>query len=181
MLEPRYAKIFLMALPLMFGTLLQSIIAVTDAVFVSSLGTIAFDAVGNGSLLYMALFMFARGLSDGTQLTGARLFGEGNKSSIGKVLLNAQFIQLFMSALIFISFFTFGRILIESIAKSGDIAAAMTEFINYRSWGIFFASLEVTTAAFFIGLGRTKIIYLSLPVYFNSGWTNYKYAFSTTL
>ena len=37
----------------------------------------------------------------------------------------------------------------------------MTDFIHYRSWGIFFAALLVTTAAYFIGLGRTRIIMFS--------------------
>ncbi|MCG8576551.1 MAG: hypothetical protein MI810_16855, partial [Flavobacteriales bacterium] len=66
MLELSYKKILSITLPLMFGTLVQSIIVVTDTIFVSELGTVAFDAVGNGGIMYMALFMLCRGLGDGT-------------------------------------------------------------------------------------------------------------------
>lgn len=161
MLEQSYRKILVVALPLMFGTLIQSIITITDAIFVSELGTTAIGAVNNGSLLYFSLFMFCRGLGDGTQITIAKKLGEGKKSEIGELLFNSQIMQVFLTSFIFILFFTLGQLIIESIAKSQDIASAMTEFVTYRSWGIFFAGLQVTTAGFFIGLGRTGIIMVS--------------------
>ena len=161
MLELSYKKILSITLPLMFGTLVQSIIVVTDTIFVSELGTVAFDAVGNGGIMYMALFMLCRGLGDGTQITIARKLGEGKNAQIGEVLFNAQIIQLFLSSFIFVVFFVFGQMIIEAISESKDIAIAMGDFLRYRSWGIFFASLQVTMAAFFIGLGRTNVIIAS--------------------
>lgn len=145
----------------MFGTFVQSIIIVTDGAFVSELGSTAYNAVGNGGLMYAAMFMLCRGISDGTQITVAKKLGEQKNEEIGKVLFNAQFLQLLLTSLIFISFFVFGEIIIRSIAKSEDIGTAMVEFIKYRSWGIFFAGLLATMVAYFIGIGKTKIIILS--------------------
>ena len=63
MLELSYRRILIIALPLMLGTFVQSIIVITDGAFVSQLGNTAYTAVGNGSLMYVALFMLSRGLS----------------------------------------------------------------------------------------------------------------------
>jgi MATE family, multidrug efflux pump len=161
MLELTYKRILLLALPLMFGTFVQSLITITDGAFVSELGNTAYNAVGNGSLMYFALFMLCRGLGDGAQISIAKLYGEQKESEIGKILLNAQFIQLILTTIIFISFISFADSFIQATSDSKKLGAAITEFIHYRSWGIFFAGLQVTMAAFFIGLGRTRIIIFS--------------------
>lgn len=161
MLELSYKRILLIALPLMFGTFVQSMITITDGAFVSELGNTAYNAVGQGSLIYFALFMLCRGLGDGTQITIARLLGEGKNKEIGAVLLNAQFVQLILAALIFCSFIFFVDDFIERTTKTQALGPAISEFMHYRSWGIFFAALQVTMAAFFIGLGKTNIIMAS--------------------
>lgn len=161
MLELSYKRILLMALPLMFGTFVQSTIAITDGAFVNSLGNIAYGAVGNGSLVYMALFMLCRGLSDGTQITIAKKYGEEKYTEVGQVLFNSQFLQLILTGVIFVVFFFFSEIIILKIAKSKEIGLAMSEFMQYRSWGIFFAGLMISMNAFYIGLGKTNIIIFS--------------------
>lgn len=161
MLELTYKRILLIALPLMFGTFVQSMIIITDGAFVSELGNTSYNAVGNGGLIYVALFMLCRGLADGTQISIAKKYGEGKNSDIGKLLINAQFLQLLLSAIIFIFFFFFSEMIINSIVKSREIGDAMIDFIKYRSWGIFFAGLYISMAALFIGVGKTKIIIFS--------------------
>jgi MATE family, multidrug efflux pump len=158
MLNLSYKSILAIALPLMFGTFVQSLIGITDGAFVSELGNTSYNAVGNGSIIYVALFMLARGISDGTQITIAKKLGENKESEIGEVLFNAQFLQLILSGLIFLSFIFLGEIFVHAICESKDLALAMTDFLQYRSWGIFFAALYVTMSAFYIGLGKTRII-----------------------
>jgi putative MATE family efflux protein len=164
MLELSYKRILSIALPLMFGTFVQSLIAITDGAFVSKLGNTAYNAVGNGSIMYVILFMVCRGLADGTQITIAKKYGEDKLSEIGKTLFNAQFLQLILAAFLFVFFILFSESVINNIAKSEAIGSAMVQFIKYRSWGIFFAALQVTMVAYFIGIGRTRIIIYSTLV-----------------
>lgn len=161
MLELSYKRILIIALPLMFGTFVQSLIVIIDGAFVSELGNTAYNAVGNGGLMYVAMFMLCRGIADGTQITVAKKYGEQKNEETGQVLLNAQFVQLFLAAIIFTLLMTLSETVINAIAKSEQIGEAMVEFIRYRSWGIFFAALQVTLVGFFIGLGRTTIIIFS--------------------
>ena len=67
MLELSYRKILSIAVPLMFGTFVQSIVMITDTAFVSELGTIPFNAVNNAGLIYFSLFMISKGLADGSR------------------------------------------------------------------------------------------------------------------
>lgn len=161
MLELTYKRILIIALPLMFGTFVQSMITITDGAFVSEIGNTAYNAVGQGSLMYFALFMLCRGLADGAQISIAKLLGEKKDSDIGALLLNAQVGQLFLSTLIFIIFLTTANWFIDVTTKTEELNPAIKEFIQYRSWGIFFAGLQVSMMAFFIGLGKTRIILFS--------------------
>ena len=162
MLELTYKKILIIALPLMFGTFVQSLITITDGAFVSNLGNTAYNAVGQGSLMYFALFMLCR--ADGTQITIARLLGEKKDSQIGEILLNAQFTQLILTAIIFTIYIAVADWFIEITTKTETLKPAISEFIKYRSWGIFFAGLQVCMMSFFIGLGRTSIILVSTVI-----------------
>lgn len=161
MLELTYKRILIIALPLMFGTFVQSMITITDGAFVSELGNTAYNSVGQGSLMYFALFMLCRGLADGTQIIIARLMGEKKDKEIGEILLNAQFSQIILTTFIFIIYMTTASWFIEVTTKTEELKPAISEFIRYRSWGIFFAGLQVSMMAFFIGLGRTRIILIS--------------------
>jgi Na+-driven multidrug efflux pump len=51
--------------------------------------------------------------------------------------------------------------IIAAICESSEIAESMTGFIQFRSFGIVFACVHVTTAAMFIGLGKTNIYMMS--------------------
>ena len=65
---------------------------------------------------------------------------------------------LLLAGFLFILIFTLSPSFISWISESKDMGNAMTEFLTFRSWGLFFAALQASLFAFFIGLGRTKII-----------------------
>ena len=55
MLDLRYKTIFMVALPLMGASFIQSLVLITDAAFLSRHSTVAFDASGNAGLIYITL------------------------------------------------------------------------------------------------------------------------------
>lgn len=159
--EFTYKRILLITFPLMIGTFVQAIVTITDAIFVSNLGQIAIGAVGNGSLVHASVFMLARGLSDGAQIDIARKNGEGNFSGIGKIVWNTQFYQLIMALLLIAIIIPLSPYIIDGFSKSKDLGIAMKDFVNIRVMGLLFAAQYLALVAFFVGLGRTRIILLS--------------------
>ena len=144
-----YKRIIQITAPLMLGTFVQSIVTMTDGIFVSKLGTIEIGAFGNGSLLYLAFFMLCRGLADGAQITIARQKGEGLFSKIGETLKATQIFQLMITAFILFAFILFGNQLIEYFNSDSPITEPMKDFINVRLWGIAFCYTTYRISWFF--------------------------------
>jgi multidrug resistance protein, MATE family len=164
MIEISYKRILLIAVPLMLGTFVQSIVMLTDSAFVARLGPIQFNAVNNAGLIYVSLFMFCKGLADGSQILIARKYGEGNIAEIGRYIIHTQFLQVFLSGLLFVIFYFFSAYFIRDIVNSHETGTEMIEFLRYRSWGIFFAGMQASLVGFFIGIGKTGIVLISTLV-----------------
>lgn len=156
-----YRKIFNITAPLMIGTFVQAIVAITDAIFVSNLGEISIGAVGNGSLVYASIFMLCQGLADGSQIDIARKNGLKEFNKIGSIVWNTQGYQLLISIGIIALVLPLSPWIIQSFSKSASLGSAMNEFVSIRVWGLLFAAQYLSLVAFFIGLGRTRIILLS--------------------
>ncbi|MBK9193011.1 MAG: hypothetical protein IPM77_16770 [Crocinitomicaceae bacterium] len=155
MLELTYKKILSIAVPLMFGTFVQSVVMLTDTAFVSRLNdTVSFNAVNNAGLIYISLFMLSKGLADGAQILIARKYGEQNLSQVGSLVFHTQILQLILSGLLFLVFFFLSTWFIQFIVKDSPTGESMILFLKYRSWGIFFAGMHATLTAFYIGIGK---------------------------
>ncbi|MCH2234142.1 MAG: MATE family efflux transporter [Crocinitomicaceae bacterium] len=161
MLEPTVKNILKVALPLMFGTFVQSIVAFTDAAFVSHLGTISFDAVGNASLIYMALYMLCRGFGDGTQIQIAKEYGKSNFHKMRGFFYNAFSIQILLSLILIIALISIIPSVIEGITESELIAKDMITYLRFRGLGFLFATSELILVAFLMAVGKTRIILVS--------------------
>ena len=85
MLDLKYKTILRVAVPLMVSSFIQSIVLITDASFISRYSTLAFDAVGNGGLIYVTMYMALAGMGDGAQIIIARRIGQENTNAIGRI------------------------------------------------------------------------------------------------
>ena len=104
MLEYKYKNILGVALPLMVSSFIQSIVLISDSAFLSCYGydTLAFDACGNASLIYVTLFMALNGLSDGVQILIARRIGQDKQHAIGRIFGTSVFTIGLVSLLLFL-------------------------------------------------------------------------------
>lgn len=161
MLNLSTKSILKVTVPIMLGTFIQNIVLITDSVLVNRLGTTDFDAANNAGLLYICFFMLLRGLGDGTQIQIAKEYGQSKFEGIKNTLSNSFLLQIILSCILFSFLFFFKDVLLNSVVKSDAIKLKMELFLDYRSWGIFFAGLQVSIIAFFIGVGRTNIIIAS--------------------
>lgn len=142
----------------MIGTFVQSVVMLTDAAFISKLGTHAYGAVGNAGLLYVSLIMLSMGISDSGQIMMARRNGEGNFIDIGRTFRHNLLILFSFSLLIFIAYLIFIKPFLESSVSNGEVASIMEDFLYYRKYGVFFEAIRLGVISFYIGIGRTRII-----------------------
>ncbi len=161
MLDYSYKSILKMAIPLMASTFIQSIVLITDSSFLSRYDIIAFDAVGNGGLIYITLFMILVGLSDGSQIIMARRIGENKKKNLPRVFGSSLISNLIISLLLFIVIMFMMPNFILSFSKNQEIAYGQIQYIQIRGYGLFFAAISLGCNAFFLATGRTTLVFIS--------------------
>lgn len=164
MLDLRYRTILSVAVPLMASSFIQSIVMITDSSFLSRYSTVAFDAVGNGGMIYVTLFVALMGMSDGAQILMARRIGEKKEHLLaqifGTTLLTNAIIALILLTLIQL----YLPELIQSFTYNEGIANAEIEFVRIRSFGLLFSMIALAANAYFLAMGKTYVILISAAV-----------------
>ncbi|MEJ6775974.1 MAG: MATE family efflux transporter [Crocinitomicaceae bacterium] len=161
MLDLRYRSILRMALPLMASTFIQSIVLITDSSFLSRHDTIAFDAVGNGGLIYITCFMALVGLSDGAQILMARRIGEKKENRLARIFGTTIFAN-FLTSIILVGLIVFViPDIITGYAKNQEIASGQIDYLNIRVYGLFFAMVSLAINAYLMAVGKTTIVFIS--------------------
>ena len=161
MLDYKYKTILRVALPLMVSSFIQSIVMISDGAFLSRYDTLAFDACGNASLIYVTLFMAINGLSDGVQILIARRIGQDKQHAIGRIFGTSIFTIGLVSLLLFLFLYFIVPILLPLYTKHPDLANAQIEFLSIRSYALLFCMLSLPIQAFFLAIGKTWVVLLS--------------------
>ncbi len=161
MLALNNKTILKIAAPIMVGTFVQNIVMITDAILVNELGTTAFNAANNAGLLYVVFFMLCKGLADGTQIQIAKEYGLNQPAAINNTINHSFVSQAFLSFVLTSILMVSMPIFTEHFVNDAETGETMASFLSYRMWGLVFASIQVSVMAFFIGIGKTRIIIIS--------------------
>lgn len=156
-----YKQILKVALPLMLGTFIQSIVMITDAAFLSRYSTLSFDASGNAGLIYVTLFMGLTGLGDASQIIMARRIGQGESKALNATFQSALFV-IFCFAIVFFLLIqhSVGDMLM-GYSKNKALAQEQIDFLSVRSYGFFMGVLMLALNSFFMATGKTWVIMVS--------------------
>lgn len=160
MLDLKYKTILSVAIPLMGSSFIQSIVLLTDSSFLSRYNVEAFDAAGNGGLIYISLFMLLVGLSDGLQIVIARRIGENRFDAITKSFSSGLIMSFLLASLLFIILQCIIPDLIIHSVSNKSIGEYQNTYITTRSFGLFFAFSSLALNAVLIAAGKTKIVFL---------------------
>ena len=153
-----YNRIWQIAYPIILGSIAQNLINFTDTAFLGRVGEIALGAGALGGLLYLAIIMLGLGFGTGAQIIIARRFGENNLKQIGPVVEHSIYFLLPLAVLVFL-FMRYGSVyFLELVVNSTEVYDGTIDFLKYRSFGIFFAFINMVFRSFYVGLAKTKVI-----------------------
>ena len=161
MLDIRYKTIFGVALPLMVSSFIQSIVLITDSAFISRYDTLAFDAVGNGGLVYITMYVTLLGLGDGAQILIARRIGQNKIKSISKIFSTSILILFIIALLLFVLLYFLMPEWIISYSKNETIAIYQGQYIKIRSFALFTSVLTLAIQAFYMAIGKTWVVLIA--------------------
>lgn len=161
-----YKDIWKVSFPIMLGLLAQNIVQLTGTFFLGhvsdpsqpGIAGIYQSASGLAGIYYIAIFTICFGFSIGGQIMISRRNGEQNYNKIGSIVIQGIiFLQIFAVILFFLSGFLAENVL-SSFMKSPKVYAATEAYLSWRTYGFFFAAINVMFRAFYVGIARTKVL-----------------------
>lgn len=164
MLDLKYKTILKVAVPLMVSSFIQSVVLITDAAFLSRHSTLSFDAVGNAGLIYVTVFMALAGMGDGAQILIARRIGQKNTDAIGRIFGTSILSHFIIALLLFLGIQFIMPDLLHSYSKHKDLADLQGNFIQIRSFALFFAMITLSIQAFFLATGKTWVVLVAAVI-----------------
>lgn len=157
-LRTTYRQILSISTPIMIGSAVQNVIALSDSVFLYYLSEVDFAAIGFVGVFYLVVAAIGYGFSRGGQIMIARRMGEEQPSEVGRTFYAMVYFELALAIVMFL-FMQFGcYYFFQWMVESQVIFEKSLEYLNYRSWGVFFSYVGVAMIALYTGVARTSFI-----------------------
>lgn len=157
-LNTSYRQIISISLPIMLGSATQNVIALSDSVFLYHVSEVDFASIGFVSIFYMIVAAIGYGFSRGGQVLIARRAGEENTEEIGKSFYSMLAFELVLAIILFLFMQLVCPSMFWYFIESEAIYNKSLEYLEYRSWGVFFSYLGVSMIALYTGVARTTFI-----------------------
>jgi putative MATE family efflux protein len=157
-LRTSYRQILAISAPIMLGSAAQNVIALSDSVFLYHLSEEDFATIGFVGVFYLVVAAIGYGFSRGGQIMIARRMGEGQLQEIGRTFYSMVYFEAGLALAMFL-FMQFGSYYLFSLlVDSPLIFAKSLEYLDTRSWGVFFSYVGVSIIALYTGVARTNFI-----------------------
>src|SRR5690554_3478947 len=100
----------------------------------------------------------------GSQILIGRRNGEKNYTEIGDIVIQGA-LFLLIPAILLIPVLRYGAVnWVPLMFESADVAGAVTEYLEWRVFGLMFAFTNLMFRAFYIGIARTKVLTINAIV-----------------
>ena len=157
-LNTSYKQILSISIPIMLGGAAQNIIALSDSVFLYHLSELDFAAIGFVSVFYLIIAAIGFSFSKGGQIIVARRFGEGRLEDAGRSFYAMLYFEFALAIIMFCFMYYGAEWFFQYFIKSEVIYTKSLQYLEYRSFGVFFSYVGIGIVAFFTGIAKTKFI-----------------------
>ena len=158
MLDFSYKRILAISTPIMLGSAVQNVIALSDSVFLYHLSETDFAAIGFVGVFYLVIAAIGYGFSKGGQIMIARRAGENQPKEIGRTFQAMFFFEMALSLLLFLFMEYVAHWLFSSFLHSEILINKSLEYLHFRSWGVFFSYAGLAIISLYTGIGMTRFI-----------------------
>ena len=151
-----YKQIWLINLPVMMSVLMEQLINITDAVFLGHVGEVELGASALAGIYYLATYMLGFGFSIGLQVMIARRNGEQNYAETGRTFFQGLFFLSGLALSLCLLIQGLSPFLLKQLITSPEIHQAVTDYLDWRSFGLLFSFPFLALRAFFVGIIKTR-------------------------
>ncbi len=157
-------EIWSITLPIIFGNLAQSLIAIIDTAFLGRLGEVALGASTMAAIYYFIWATLPWGFAIGLQILIARRLGEKRPDRIGVIFQHGIRTMIVLALILFSILYIVTPKILTAVISSPNVLEAAIAFMEYRIFGIIFVCFNFLCRYFFIGISYTKIITLTTAI-----------------
>lgn len=156
--RPTYGRIWGVSYPLIIAGISETIVEVTDTIFLARYGVTELAAVGLAGAIYAVALFITLGLVDGMQILLGRRAGEGDRAGVGRVF-NQGIYLLAISTLVIIALIKFAvPALTLEVFESAEIHAAVNDYLQIAAFGLLFHAFNLAYSVFYVGIARTHVL-----------------------
>ena len=161
-------KLWDLALPIAFQSLLYSLLGLIDILMVSQLGESDIAAVGLGNKIFFFNLLMLVGVSHAGGILGAQYFGANNLSGLRKTLVNSLIFSL-MFAIPFVIFYLISPQSVTSFASTDvELLTLSNQYLVITAGSLIFVAITMPFEVTLRSAGDTKtamrISMLVLPI-----------------
>jgi putative MATE family efflux protein len=153
-----YGTLLRRAGPVLLGSLTQSVIYLTDAVFVGRLGEVALAAVGMGALLFYLLTTVGGGLGVALQILVARRLAQARPGAAKRLFIAAGYLAVGLSLALAGLLGLLAPLLSPALVPTPAVARQLTEYLRVVALAVPASFAWLWLVGLYTGLGRTKLI-----------------------
>ena len=151
-------QIIKLAAPISLALLIPQVNFFTNTLFLGRLGQRELGVNGITGVFYLILSMIGYGLSSGMQIQMARRAGEGDRKGLAQILTNGAMLSVMFSLGLMLVTLWFVPLLFGLTLHDNNNFALSVNFVYIRVWGLPFLMLTQLLSAFFISIGRSRLL-----------------------
>lgn len=149
------SRLWALSLPLIFAGIGETIIDVTDTIFLGRYGIIELGAVVLADAIYEMAVVLIVGITEALQIVIARRAGQGNRRAIGRAFVQGVYLLAGASIVLTLAVRFGAPPLTTALFASEEVAAAASAFLRIIAFAVFFQGLNFAYSAFLVGISRT--------------------------
>lgn len=156
-LQASARTVWRMSFPLVLCGLGDTIVGVTDTIFLARFGVIELGAVALAAAIYETGVFVMFGVRDGIQIITARRVGQAKEKAVGEAFRYGLTALLATAVILFLALKFVAPSLMELALRSENVARAVNDFLGIVAFRVFFDALNFAYTGFYSGMGRTRV------------------------
>jgi len=156
--RPSYRSIWGISFPILIAGISETIVDITDIIFLAHYGTTELAAIGMADAIYGISLFLALGLVDGIQIFIGRRSGEERLLEIGKVFNQGVYLLTLAAFLLILIIIFVTPVFTANVFASQAVHEAVNNYLQIAAFALFFQSINLTYTAFYIGISKTRIL-----------------------
>ena len=150
--------VWAVSLPVVFAEVSETILHVTDTIFLGRVGVTELAAVGFADSIFDLFLILTIGLTEAMQILVARRAGEGSPRLVGESFNQGMVLLLTTAVVVTVLLKVSTPLVLEALVEGPALGSAVNTYLQIVAYGIVFHGLNFGFSSLFVGLAKTRVL-----------------------